>query len=69
MFKSLTSVAEIFMYLTIKKFKQVLRSQKGLDYHTALLTYHHWCDNSTPRCLYLGYLPVGRREGYVLQSS
>ena len=38
MFKSLDSIAsavEIFMYLTISKFKQVLRSRKGLDYNTA----------------------------------
>ena len=37
MFKSLDSVASvvgIFMYLTISKFKQVLRSRKGLDYNT-----------------------------------
>ena len=39
MFKSLDSIASvvgIFMYLTISKFKQVLRSQKGLDYNTDL---------------------------------
>ena len=38
MFKSLDSIAsvvEIFMYLTISKFKQILRSRKGLDYNTA----------------------------------
>ena len=37
MFKSLDSIAAvvgIFMYLTISKFKQVLRSRKGLDYNT-----------------------------------
>ena len=37
MFKSLDSIAavvEIFTYLTISKFKQVLRSRKGLDYNT-----------------------------------
>ena len=37
MFKSLYSIASvvgIFMYLTISKFKQVLRSRKGLDYNT-----------------------------------
>ena len=37
MFKSLDSIASvvgIFMYLTISKFKQVLRSRKGLDYNT-----------------------------------
>ena len=37
MFKSLDSIASvvgIFMYLTILKFKQVLRSRKGLDYNT-----------------------------------
>ena len=37
MFKSLDSIASVvgnFMYLTISKFKQVLRSQKGLDYNT-----------------------------------
>ena len=37
MFKSLDSVASvvgIIMYLTISKFKQVLRSRKGLDYNT-----------------------------------
>ena len=40
MFKSLDSIASvvgIFMYLTISKFKQVLRSRKGLDYNTATL--------------------------------
>ena len=39
MFKSLDSIASvvgIFMYLTISKFKQVLRSQKDLDYNTGL---------------------------------
>ena len=37
MFKSLDSIASvggIFMYLKISKFKQVLRSRKGLDYNT-----------------------------------
>ena len=37
MFKSLDSIASVvglFMYLTISKFKQVLRSRKGLDYNT-----------------------------------
>ena len=37
MFKALDSIASvvgIFMYLTISKFKQVLRSRKGLDYNT-----------------------------------
>ena len=37
MFKSLDSIASlvgICMYLTISKFKQVLRSRKGLDYNT-----------------------------------
>ena len=37
MFKSLDSifsVVGIVMYLTISKFKQVLRSRKGLDYNT-----------------------------------
>ena len=37
MFKSLDSIASvvgIFMYLIISKFKQVLRSRKGLDYNT-----------------------------------
>ena len=37
MFKSLDSIASvvgIFMYLTISKFKQVLRSRKGLYYNT-----------------------------------
>ena len=36
-FKSLDSIASvvgIFMYLTISKCKQVLRSRKGLDYNT-----------------------------------
>ena len=39
MFKSLDSIASvvgIFMYLTISKFKQVLRSQQGLDDNTDL---------------------------------
>ena len=31
---SIASVVGIFMYLTISKFKQVLRSRKGLDYNT-----------------------------------
>ena len=38
MFKSLDSIASVvgmFMYLTISKLKQVLRSRKGLDYNTA----------------------------------
>ena len=35
---STASVVEIFMYLTISKFKQVLRSRKGLDYNTAQYT-------------------------------
>ena len=37
MFKSLDSIASVvgfFMHLTISKFKQVLRSRKGLDYNT-----------------------------------
>ena len=37
MFKSLHSIASVVgicMYLTISKFKQVLRSRKGLDYNT-----------------------------------
>ena len=40
MFKSLDSIASvvgIFRYLTISKFKQVLRSRKGLDYNTAVI--------------------------------
>ena len=44
MFKSLDSVAsvvEIFMYLTISKFKQVLRSRKGLDYNTDVHVHKH----------------------------
>ena len=39
MFKSLDSIASVvgfFMYLTISKFKQVLRSQKCLDYNTGV---------------------------------
>ena len=41
MFKSLDSTASvvgIFMYLTISKFKQVLRSRKGLNFNTVV---HH----------------------------
>ena len=41
MFKSLDSIASVvgmFMYLTISKLKQVLRSRKGLDYNTGLYT-------------------------------
>ena len=34
------SVVAIFMYLTISKFKQVLRSQKGLDYNTDFFTQY-----------------------------
>ena len=37
MFKSWDSIASvvgIFIYMTISKFKQVLRSRKGLDYNT-----------------------------------
>ena len=51
MFKSLDSIASvvgIFMYLTISKFKQVLRSRKGLDYNTALNIHcinHNSLDN------------------------
>ena len=44
MFKSLDSIASVvgmFMYLTISKLKQVLRSRKGLDYNTAL-HQRHW---------------------------
>ena len=40
MFKSLDSIASvvgIFMYLTISKFKQELRSRKGLDYNTGII--------------------------------
>ena len=40
MFKSLDSIASvvgIVMYLTISKFKQVLRSRKDLDYNTDTL--------------------------------
>ena len=39
MFKSLdsaVSVVGICMYMTISKFKQVLRSRKGLDYNTGM---------------------------------
>ena len=42
MFKSLDSIASVVgicMYLTTSKFKQVLRSRKGLDYNTA---YGSW---------------------------
>ena len=44
MFKSLDSIAlvhvvGIFMYLTISKFKQVLRSWKGLDYNTDIVLF------------------------------
>ena len=44
MFKSLdyslgtVHVVGIFIYLTISKFKQVLRSRKGLDYNTGLFS-------------------------------
>ena len=44
MFKSLDSIASvvgIFMYLTISKFKQVLRSRKGLDYNTGSHRHSH----------------------------
>ena len=44
MFKSLDSIASvvgIFMYPTISKFKQVLRSRKGLDYNTGGNWYFH----------------------------
>ena len=50
MFKSLDSIASvvgIFMYLTISKFKQVLRSRKGLDYNTALNI--HCINHNSPR--------------------
>ena len=39
MFKSVDSIASvvgIFMCLGISKFKQVLRSRKGLDYNTGM---------------------------------
>ena len=42
MFKSLDSIASvvgIFMYLTISKCKQLLRSRKGLDYNTDQYIY------------------------------
>ena len=42
MFKSLHSIASvvgIFMCLAISKFKQVLRSRKGLNYNTGV-KYH-----------------------------
>ena len=45
MFKSLDSIASvvgIFMYLTISKFKQVLRSRKGLDYNTEKYDQQFW---------------------------
>ena len=45
MFKSLDSIASvvgIFMYLTISKLKQVLRSRKGLDYNTANQEQFHF---------------------------
>ena len=35
---SIASVVGIFMYLTISKFKQVLRSRKGVDYNTGIVT-------------------------------
>ena len=41
MLKSLDSTASVVgicMYLTISKFKQVLRSRKGLDDNTAIVT-------------------------------
>ena len=45
MFKSLDSVASVvgmFMYLTISKFKQVLRSRKCLDYNTDMHPCHEF---------------------------
>ena len=45
MFKSLDSIAsvvEIFMYLTISTFNQVLRSRKGLDYNTGAIWLTGW---------------------------
>ena len=44
MFKSLDSIASVvgmFMYLTISKLKQVLRSRKGLDYNTGTCRSWH----------------------------
>ena len=47
MFKSLDSIASvvgIFMYLTISKFKQVLRSRKGLGkVSTTTLNFDYYC--------------------------
>ena len=54
MFKSSDSIASvvgIFMYLTISKFKQVLRSRKGLDYNTA------GCHVVSPRMLSTRTIP------------
>ena len=44
MFKSLDSIASVVgicMHLTISKFKQLLRSRKGLDYNTGLEQQTH----------------------------
>ena len=49
MFKSLDTIASvvgIFMYLTISKFKQVLRSRKGLNYTTGDDMYIYMCIHS-----------------------
>ena len=42
---SIASAVRIFMYQTISKFKQVLRSRKGLDYKTEMNTV---TENSWP---------------------
>ena len=60
MFKSLDSIASvvgIFMYLTISKFKQVLRSRKGLDYNTGYIIIYSNC-----------FLPIGIKLNTVNNS-
>ena len=58
MFKSLDSIASvvgIFMYLTISKFKQVPRSQKGIDYNTDRSVVFSQFSNSQDLIFFLFY--------------
>ena len=81
MFKSSDSIASvvgIFMFLTISKFKQVLRSRKGLDYNTGFdsfwlpstlhLHVHYvsgvWFDKSKQWVAGLGLSPFGLEDKF-----
>ena len=78
MFISLDSIASVvgifmYMYLTISKFKQLLRSRKGLDYNTGRRsTYTDW-DTMKDMAQYHGspskYLAVGGTSHWRLVNS